>query len=74
MKATLEFTLPEEQTEHRMAVSAPDVFAALREFDNQLRSWVKHGHEFKDADEALHAARDRLHIEIGDRNVPWDLC
>lgn len=60
MKACLEFTLPEEATEHLWAVHAPQLAASLCDLDEALRTWLKHGHEFKTADEALQACRDHL--------------
>ena len=49
MKATLEFDMPEEQTEHRMHVMAGDWYCALREIDNRLRSLLKHGNPSHEA-------------------------
>jgi len=43
MKTTLEFNLPEEQTEMLHAVHASDAWCALSEIDQNLRSLVKYG-------------------------------
>ena len=43
MKARLEFTLPEEDIEFRHAMTAGDMHSALREFDNELREFIKYG-------------------------------
>lgn len=43
MKAILEFTLPEETTEHLQAVHAGEVWAMLREIDQRLRNGIKYG-------------------------------
>jgi hypothetical protein len=43
MKATLEFNLPEERTEHLQAVHAPNAWGLLHDLDAHLRNVVKHG-------------------------------
>ncbi len=43
MKATLEFSLPEEADEHKRAVHAADAWCALYDLDQELRNLVKHG-------------------------------
>jgi hypothetical protein len=61
MKATLEFTLPEEHREHLMAAQAAEMTYAMADFKHQLRQWLKHGHEFQGADEALHKVSEMAH-------------
>ncbi len=73
MKATLEFTLPDEREEHLVAVHAENLYFALYEIDGQLRNWLKHGHEFKTADEALEAVREFLNDELRDRNCSLEM-
>lgn len=60
MTATLTFTLPEEAHEHQCAVYAARIVSEMFDLDEQLRSWLKHGHSFKTPDEALEAVRSRL--------------
>lgn len=43
MKATLEFNLPEDRTEHLRAVHAGAAWCALYEVDNRLRNLLKYG-------------------------------
>ena len=43
MKATLEFNLPEDNSEHLRAVNAGAAWVALYEIDNRLRNLVKYG-------------------------------
>lgn len=43
MKAILEFTLPEETTEHLQAVHAAEAWAMLRQIDQRLRNGMKYG-------------------------------
>jgi hypothetical protein len=70
MKATLEFNLPEEQEQYRMACLGPNVFFAIADFDNKLRSWSKHGgHDFNDPDEAVSEIRKLLHQCLADEDI-----
>lgn len=62
MKATLEFTLPEETTEHLQAVHAGEAWAMLREIDQRLRNGTKYG-ELPPTAEALAA---QLREEMSD--------
>lgn len=43
MKATLEFDLPEDASEHLRAVNAATAWVALYEIDNKLRNLTKYG-------------------------------
>ena len=43
MKATLEFTLPDERTEHICAVKGMDTVLIIDELLNEIRSFLKHG-------------------------------
>ena len=69
MKAILEFNLPEDQRAFEMANQAPDMVAAIGHFEDKLRSYIKYGHEFKSADEALEAIRALLYDEINIRGI-----
>ena len=69
MKAILEFNLPEDQRSFEMANQAVDMVAAIGHFEDKLRSYIKYGHEFKSADEALCAIRALLHEEINLRRI-----
>ena len=57
MTATITFKLPEEAVEHVWAVSAPVMAASIVDALRQTRSWLKHGHQFATADEAIQAMR-----------------
>lgn len=65
MKATLEFTLPEESTEFAWASRAGDLAGAITEVDDRLRNWLKHDCGPKDRDDALQSIRDMLADVIG---------
>jgi len=55
MKAKLEFDLPDEQFEFELSRKAGDLHSNLWDLSQQIRTWRKHGHRFKDADELLDA-------------------
>ena len=63
MKATLEFTLPEEREEFEMTNKAVDYYSQLHEIDNYLRSLLKHGDPDAQSAEDL-AERIRSMIDI----------
>lgn len=60
MRATLEFELPEDQEEFHTAVRSGETHSVCLDADNQIRSWLKHGHEFKCITDALEACRALL--------------
>ena len=63
MKATLEFNLPEEECEHNDAINGQTWHCIVQSIDEHCRSWLKHGHSFKTADEAIQAVRDIISRE-----------
>jgi hypothetical protein len=60
MKATLEFELPEEQEQFRVAVNGAAWQAVLQNLDQQMRGVVKHGDDAVEAEQAQRW-RDVLH-------------
>jgi hypothetical protein len=73
MKATLEFTLPEDQNDYEVAIQAQRVQAFLYDFSQQLRSWYKYHHDFKDADDALIQIRDEFYKLSNEHSINLDL-
>jgi hypothetical protein len=69
MKATLEFNLPEEETNFKYAMSARDMAMILTDLQIYIRSKIKH--EVSDPDQlnAYENVRDELHSLLDDRNV-----
>lgn len=67
-RAILEFTLPEEAVEHRLALSGAEIVAAVREFDDKLRANQKYsGDTMRPASEVR-----RLLAEIlEERGLDW---
>lgn len=72
MKATLEFTLPDEQAEHYNAINGSTFRYCLQELEGELRNWLKHGNSFEDADDALAAVRKHLNDLIRDNDIVLD--
>ena len=69
MKAILEYNLPDDIEEHRMAVHALDWALVSLEMDTYLRGRIKYG-ELPDAvEDALQEARDWLREAQDSRGV-----
>jgi len=70
MKAILEFNLPEEQVEFKIATEAPALRCAICDFDQKLRSLYKHENqetiEVEDARKLLHDFLAEYNIDIYD--------
>ncbi len=64
MKATLEYNLPEEQDLYIGACQGVNIKNVMRDIDNEMRNWLKHGHSFKSADEALEKVRQMLYDDL----------
>ena len=60
MKATLEFDLAEDGCQHIIALHAMDFALSCWDINQKLRGWLKHGHQFDSADEALEGVREKL--------------
>lgn len=60
MKATIEFTIPEEEEEFRITMRAMMTHVAIHDADEKMRSWVKHGNNFKTIAEAITECRRLL--------------
>lgn len=69
MKAILEFNLPEEQAEHKLALDGFKWMAICHELDQWLRSLEKHeGQHTLKVDEA----RSRLHEEMASSGLTFE--
>jgi len=69
MKATLEFNLPEEEREYRIANQSADLHAVICHLAERLRSYRKHGNHFENASEALDAIHTILYDELNARHI-----
>ena len=66
MKATLQFNLPEEQTEFIRASRADIAWGKLHDIDMQLSNWMKYGgHEFKSVEELSDYIRKEINEALG---------
>jgi hypothetical protein len=73
MKAVFEFNLPEDQNEYEVMSQASKTQSFLWEFSQQLRSWYKYGHQFKDADDAVDKIREEFYRLLNEHDVNLDL-
>jgi hypothetical protein len=69
MKAILEFNLPEDQHEYDVVLQAQKMQSFLWDFSQQLRSWRKYHHDFKDANDALDQIRDEFYKLLNEHEV-----
>ena len=69
MKATLEFNLPEEEREYRIANQSADLHAVICHLAERLRSYRKHGNDFENVSEALDAIHTILYDELNARRI-----
>ena len=60
MTATLTFNLPDDQYELACALAGRAMAAEVNDLQGQVRSWLKHGHDFKTPGAALEAVRDHM--------------
>ena len=73
MKAILQYQLPEEAAEHKIAVQASDVLMLINDLDRWLRNEIKHGDRPHDEHRGLQRCRDKLWDLIDDTGVDIDL-
>ena len=72
MKAILEFSLPEEDAEHKMALYGADYLFILQDVLQEIRKFLKHGHQFSDADEALEYLQRFIYEETNFKEIPTE--
>lgn len=69
MEATLKFDLPEEKEEFIKAQNGVITHSIICDLDTMLRSYLKHGHNFKTPDEAIDYVRNYLHNLLKSENI-----
>lgn len=69
MKATLEYTLPEESGAFDDAVNGESWKFVVLSLDRQLRDWLKHGTLCTSVEAMLEETRKRLREEAADYNL-----
>lgn len=61
MRTELKFFLNQDEEEDaKILIKAKDVYYALEEFKEEIRQKLKHGHEFKSADDVLEWVREQV--------------
>jgi hypothetical protein len=75
VKATLEFDLPEERTEHICAVKGMDSILIIDDLLNEIRAFLKHGsgefREWRDEEGKTHTGCDATLEKV--RSYIWEL-
>jgi len=69
MKAILEFNLPEDDCDFKIASRAMDWALSAWEVDQKLRGFLKHGHAFETIDAAIEGMRTFLRETLDDHGV-----
>lgn len=69
MKATLEFNLPDDNYQFKKATQGADLSVIISSLDNVLRGYLKYGHTFKTADEAIQNIRENLIHDMQSYNI-----
>jgi hypothetical protein len=64
MRATLEFSLPDDEPEHRYALAGRDALIALEEIDNWARGKIKHGEISEESETLLRELRAMVPHEL----------
>ena len=59
-KVTMTFNLPEEEQDLKLAQRGSHYFSVIWMVLQQIRSYLKHGHQFQNADDALENIRETL--------------
>jgi len=73
MLVKFEFNLPEDQRDYEIMSKSLNTQSFLWDFSQQLRSWEKYHHDFKDADDALDKIKDEFYRLLNEHNVNIDL-
>ena len=60
-KVKLEFNLPEDSQDLKLAQRGKDYFYVIFKTLQEIRSYLKYGHNFKTIEEALEDIRDKLY-------------
>jgi hypothetical protein len=72
MKATLTFTLPEEQAEFDAAIQAGAAKSMLWDFAQQLRSWRKYHNDFTSGNDALEKITEEFYRLTNEHKINID--
>ena len=73
MQAILKFNLPEDRDEYTASSHGMNYALTCWDIDQKLREWLKYGHQFESADEALERVREVFHEIMDDHNIHLDM-
>lgn len=59
-KVIMEFNLPDEENELKLAQRGRDYYCIIWNILQEIRNWLKYGHDFKTVEEALENIRELL--------------
>ncbi len=65
MKATFEFSLPEEKEIYEMYSKSSQLYSALWEIQQHMRKLNKYGHSFNTTEDAIQSIYDYINEEVG---------
>ena len=66
MKHIIEFILPSDKGDLAIHMYSTDFFMSLMDIERHIRDCLKHGHHYKDADEALEFIRTLITDKLGE--------
>jgi hypothetical protein len=69
MKKILEFNMPDDEFDFKMANNGVYYHTVLVKLDQTLRNYLKYGHTFETTDKALQSIRDELRVLMEDWGV-----
>ncbi|MGQ9610168.1 MAG: hypothetical protein ACUVWN_12770 [bacterium] len=73
MKAILEFSLPEESNEFKVASNADEYRELLWEIDEKLRLWQKNKCPFENVEDVIDELRNFIYEETIERCIPLEI-
>ena len=67
MRAKLIFDLPNDGDELKLAQRGKDYYCLLFDLDQEMRGFLKYGHQFKNPEEVMEYVRERIReVKIDD--------
>lgn len=72
MKATLEFNLPEDQAEHKLALHGSEWMIVAHTLAESIRSKLKYAEHSEETVKVLEGIRAELFEEIRDRGLSFE--
>lgn len=73
MKAKLIFELPEDQEEFNVTTKGIELYLTCLDLDTKMRDYLKYGHKFESADDAIEDLRQCLQEILESRNCNLEM-